>query len=624
MRRDDIHFEESVFGQAEGDLDYVEQPLHGLVFGAASIISAIFICVGLGRVLYLNINRGEFYAQRAFGNANREIILPAARGDILDRFGKSLVKNEPVFSIFLNANLFIKRSADGQTVLLKSLSEILNPTESGERVEDIISSASLEDSSLIALDRGLTTEEVINLKSLSDPAIIIQDDYRRSYIYGPETAHLLGYTGLGERNREIEGKSGLEAYYNHALRGRDGKFIEGRDVRGAKLYDRYEEWPTSGATVETTIDIDFQEYFYQRMREGLEALDRDSGAAMALNPQTGEVLALISFPGYDNNVFTTPGKNIERHRLLTSRAKPLFNRAVSGVYSPGSIFKPIMALAALNEGVVDPLSSVFSSGVLEVPNPFDVSKPSKFLDWKAHGWVNLYSALARSSNIYFYVIGGGHRDYKDLKPLGVARIETYFRRFGFDSPTGIDFPGEARGALYGPSDRERQGRIWRVGDTYNISIGQGDLSLVPLRLVSFVGGIGAGGKVRRPFIMREIKNHKGESLERAAPVDILDFSDMATAIAEVQKGLRAAVESSEGTAHKLSDLPLTVAGKTGSAQILGNTKINAFFVGYAPAENPEIAILVLVEDAKEGSLNTIPIAKDVLRWYYENRLATRV
>ena len=219
-----------------------------------------------------------------------------------------------------------------------------------------------------------------------------------------------------------------------------------------------------------------------------------------------------------------------------------------------------MALAALKEGVVDPSTSVFSGGVLEVQNPFDASKPSKFLDWKAHGLFNLYSALARSSNIYFYVIGGGHRDYKDLKPLGVARIEDYFSRFGFDMPTGIDLPGEAAGVLYGPDYREKNGRLWRVGDTYNIAIGQGDLSVVHLRLLSFIGGIGNGGEMKRPFVVSEIKNSRGEIME-----DIFRsgfrLDDYSQEIAEVQKGLRAGVESAEGTVHRLADLPISSAGR---------------------------------------------------------------
>jgi penicillin-binding protein 2 len=620
MKRDDIHFEESVFGVASDDMDFMELPLTRQIFAAAAIIGAVFISVAFGRVLYLNVNLGELYAARAFGNANKEIVLPAARGDILDRFGKSLVKNEPVWSVALNADSFIRRTSAEQAALFQKLSGILDPTESGESIRDIILQADFDQGASIVLDRGLTTEKVINLRSLGDPAVIIQDDYRRSYAYGAAAAHILGYTGVGAHSREIEGRSGLESYYNSFLRGRDGKFIEGRDVRGNKLFNRYEEQPTPGGTLQTTIDIEFQVYLYGRMKEGLEALGRNAGASIALNPQTGEILALASFPGYDNNVFTMPGKNAERANLLNSRTKPLFNRAVSGVYNPGSTWKPVMALAALNEGLIDPQTSVFSSGILELPNPFDASKPSKFLDWKAHGWVNLYSALARSSNVYFYVIGGGHRDYKDIKPLGVAHIENYFRRLGFDAPTGIDLPGEAKGALYGPAERERQSRLWRVGDTYNISIGQGDLAVVPLRLLSFTGGIGTGGKVKKPFLVQGIKNHKGETVEKMAPEDILDFSGMAKYITEVQKGLRAGVETKEGTAHLLAGLPMAVAGKTGSAQILGNTKINAFFVGYAPAENPEIAILILVEDAREGSSNTLPIAHDVLKWYYENRL----
>ena len=396
----------------------------------------------------------------------------------------------------------------------------------------------------------------------------------------------------------------------------------GRNARGSNLFQRVEEEPISGASLYSTIDIELQKYFYDRMQLGLKSLGRDAGVGIALNPQTGEVLSMISLPSFNNNLFTLNKKNSEKSALLTSLRNPLFNRAISGVYSPGSTFKPLVALAALHEKIMEPIFSVFSAGFIELPNPYDSSRPSKFLDWKAHGWVNLYSALARSSNIYFYTIGGG---FQNVKGLGVARIEEYWNKFNFDEKTNIDLPGESKGFFYGPKEREeRTGRIWRIGDTYNISIGQGDLAMTPLRLVSFTGALGVGGEMKQPYVVAEVQDIANNTILKFLPKNILDFSYLAPEILEVQKGLRATVNSKDGTANSMNDLPMPVSGKTGSAQILSNTKVNAFFVGYAPSENPEIAILVLVEDAREGSLNTIPIAKDVLRWYYENRIANRI
>lgn len=618
-RRNDLQFEDAVFdGLLDGE-HRVEFPLRASVFFGVSIVTAAVLLALFFRVVFLNVTKGAQYRDRAFGNANKEIVVPAPRGAILDRNGIPLVHNDAIFSAALDVGVFLKKTSEEQLRVVGQLREILPAERFGEDVGDIIAGYDLETSLRIPLQRDVTLEETIALKGLNDPSVQVEDDYRRSYPLGAAAAHLLGYTGVGDYDRSVEGKTGLEAYYDKELRGAGGRIIAARDARGNVIDEKIYEPAMQGHEVRTTLDAELQQYFYDRMKQGLAELGREGGAGIALNPQSGEILSLVSFPSFDNNVFTQQGKNKERAKLLTSRSRPLFNRPISGVYTPGSTFKPLVALAALHEGVVDPLYGVYSPGYIELPNPYDAKNPSRFLDWKAHGWVNVYSALARSSNVYFYEVGGG---FGDLKGLGIARIQDYFHRFGFDEKTGVDIFGESAGVLYGPEDRERQGRaIWRVGDTYNASIGQGDVQVTPLRLLAFTGAIGAGGKMKQPFLMKEIVDSLGNKVEEFLPKDILDFSYLAPEIAEVQRGLEHAVSKPYGTAHSLADLPMTASGKTGSSQIQNNTKVNAFFVGYAPAENPEIAILVLIEDAKEGSLNTIPIVEDVLRWYYENRMA---
>ncbi|MDO8584659.1 MAG: penicillin-binding transpeptidase domain-containing protein [bacterium] len=619
MKNDDLHFEEAMFDGLGRSPASLELPLHRSVFVGAVAVAFFAVTAMFIRVGYLNITRGDFYVARAAGNASKETVLPAQRGVIVDRTGLPLVSNEPIFSVFLNVPEFLKKDPEARLTFIERLRGILSADELRGDIGDIVRLADLERSAQLLLEQGVSVETAIALKGLNEPAVGIANDYRRNYLYGPAFAHLLGYTGIGDIGRTIQGKDGLEAFYDTLLRGEDGYERIMRDVRGNVLEKRVSMEPTPGNTLETTIDGELQQYFYGRMRDGLRLLGRTAGVGIILNPKTGEILSLVNLPSYDDNLFTLSGKNDARGRLLRDAAHPLFNRAVSGVYSPGSTIKPMMALAGLHEGVIDPTTSVFSSGVLELANPYDPAHPSKFLDWKAHGWVNLYSALARSSNIYFYVLGGG---FGDKKGLGVARIESYWRDFGFADRTGVDLPGEASGIFYGPEEHERRtGRPWRVGDTYNVSIGQGDMMVTPLRLLSFIGAIGAGGHEKQPYLMQTVRDAKGEIVESAHPRDILDFSEYVSEIHEVQQGMNAAVQKDYGTAHKLADLPLTVAGKTGSAQIQNNTKTNAFFVGYAPAENPELAILVLIEDAKEGSLNTIPIVKDVLQWYYEHRMA---
>ncbi len=291
-----------------------------------------------------------------------------------------------------------------------------------------------------------------------------------------------------------------------------------------------------------------------------------------------------------------------------------------------------MAFAALKEGVIKPKMEIFSRGYIEIPNPYFPEQPSRFLDWKPHGWVNLASALARSSNVYFYALAGGLPDSElallrglsntdGFGGLGNKRLKTYWQMFGLDEKTGIDLPFEASGFLPDPDLKKERGKgQWRIGDTYNVAIGQGDLLATPMEIINFIAGIAEGGKFYQPFIAKEIVNGKGEMIYEMAPRIVRDYSGDADYFKEVQKGMIDVIAKPYGTANYLSDLPFRVAGKTGTAQTKNKTRINSFFVGFAPVDNPRIAILVLIENAEEGSLNTLPVAKEVLRWYYYNRL----
>ena len=343
---------------------------------------------------------------------------------------------------------------------------------------------------------------------------------------------------------------------------------------------------------------------------------------IALNPKTGEVLSLISLPSFDNNIFGEAGKNQERIKLINSGLKPMFNRAVSGVYTPGSVIKPVVAVAGLKEGVIDTGTKVFSAGFIEIPNPYNPDQPSRFLDWKAHGWVDVYSALARSSNIFFYAVGGG---FGDIKGLGIDRLNQYWREFGLGKKTGIDLGAESAGFLPNPDLKEKKsGDIWRIGDTYNVTIGQGDLMVTPLQILSQIASMANGGKFFKPYLLEKIEDTYGKTLMETRPSVLLDNSSLEDYFKEVRKGMEDAVSKPYGTANMLSVLPIKAAGKTGSSQVSNNTKTNAFFIGYMPADDPQIAVLVLIEDAKEGSLNAVPVGKDALEWYYYNRLAESI
>lgn len=604
--KDGLHFEESVVDDFVGDFSKIEQPISNIIFIFSALSSSIIILIVLGRILFLGIVWEDFYKQRAILNTQKKVILPAQRGLIVDRFNKPLLRNVPSFSVSINVGSVLR--SKNLDLIAQNLNKILG-LDSAEIIKRI-GQVNLENTDRVLVAKDITIEQAIDLKTLNLNGVEVEDDYKRDYINGSIFSHVLGYTGIGDRGNEVVGVSGLESFYDNLIRGQNGEYFILRDVKGNNIDKKVLEEANPGNQLITTIDSEFQRYFYDRLQVGLEKLGRTSGIGIAMNPQNGEILALINFPGFDNN---QPAK------YLNLPSKLLFNRAVSGLYNPGSTIKPLVALAALREKLITPDWQTYSSGVLEIPNPYFPDKPSKFLDWKAHGWVNLYSALARSSNIYFYALGGGIKG--ELKGLGINKLNEYWRKFGFNESTGIDLDSEAVGFLPDSEEKEkRTGQIWRLGDTYNVSIGQGDLSITPLRLLTFISSIASGGKTYRPFLAQKVIDEKNNVIQENKPEVIFDYSDWWAEIKEVQKGLRDTVAQPYGTANMLYDLPYKTSGKTGSAQIQNNAKTNAFFVGYGPSDNAKIAILVLVEDAKEGSINTLPIAYDVLKWYYDNRL----
>lgn len=615
-RISELHFEEALFRGAEAETDaYLEVPPRPAAFIFAVVLASLVLAAVVAKVFYLNVIGGGFYIARAEVNMRRMVYIPAPRAVITDRYGEVIVGNTNSFSVILDLDLLLKDAH--ASAALEDLAGALHL--SYEEILERIRALDVEQGDSLLLVHNITAEEAIAVRGLNALFVRVTDDYTREYPAATAFAHLIGYTGMDTKGTRIVGKVGIEAFYDERLRGTEGEAVRYEDALGSVFETRVREAPRAASEFRTTIDAQLQRYFLERLTKQLSFLGRKVGVGIALDPRTGDVLSLVNVPSFDNNAFVERGRDAERMSLLEDRGDPLFNRAIAGAYSPGSSMKPILALAALKEGVVKPDSSIFSKGFIEIPNPYDAEHPSRFLDWRPQGWVDAATALARSSNIYFYAAGGGlprkdiaeTKNWPTLKGLGILRLHDYWQRFGFGAPTGIDLPGEGKGFLPEPDEKEkRTGEPWRLGDTYNVSIGQGDLLVTPLQLLSFIGSIGMRGKMYRPHV-------DGSRVPELA----LDYGDsFVSELGVVRAGLRDAVEKPYGTSHTLADLPVSVAGKTGSAQIKDNTKVNAFFVGYAPAENPEIALLVLIEDAREGSLNALPVAEDVFRWYAENRL----
>ncbi len=602
-----INFDEVISDSlASSEFNLVEQPLKRRVFLFFTVLSLIITGIFCTRIIIMAGLKGDDYFERAQANINQIISLTPPRGAILDRNDIAISKNELVFAVFLDPSRMIQM---GESDAVFGATKSILGMEEG-KIANLVRSTDLESVPDIIIAEDITREQAIAIESLGLKSLNVEQSYKRNYS-DLAYAHLIGYVGLVSgsdlrSNEELTlndyiGRMGLEMQYDELLRGTNGRVTIFRNSVGEIEEVARTKEPVQGENIKTTIDSELQEYFYSRMAQALLSLGRTSGAGLAVNPQNGDVLALVSFPSFDAN-------NLSDY--LDKDTRPLFNRAVSGVYSPGSTIKPLHAAAALYEGIVTPKNQIYSAGYIEIPNPYNPSLASRFVDWKAHGWVDVYSALARSSNVYFYVIGGG---FQEQIGLGIERLNKYWRKFGLDETTSIDLPGEAVGFLPTPDEKEeRTGEIWRIGDTYNVSIGQGDFAITPLRLITAISAIANGGVAYVPHIK--------EAPEKQV---LLDISDMASALAEVRHGMMDAVEKEYGTANLLKTIPMVIGAKTGSAQVADNTKTNAIITAYASRDMnslPEIAILVLVEDAREGSLNTVPVAKDVLQWYYDNKV----
>ncbi|MBM3281488.1 MAG: hypothetical protein FJY91_01940 [Candidatus Harrisonbacteria bacterium] len=598
-----IDFDEALFEENRRygriELGISERVFSFMLLTTSGLIFFLFL-----RVFYFSVIQGENYRVRAESNVNKEIRTPALRGIIYDRNHEPLLRNSPAFSLTLSVADYFQMKKEEQREMLSILALIFPGEGVGEKIEKFKKGEGGE----VVLLHNIPVEQALEAKVLSFPALRVRNDYKREY-FDPEIfAHVLGYTRLHDSGQFIVGDTGLEAQYNKDLKGKDGIFTKFRDVKGKILSETVTQKSELGHDLVTTIDAPLQRVFYKAFQEGLTRLSRTAGVGIAINPKTGEILSLVNFPSYNNN---------EPAKYLGASGQPLFNRALSGVYSPGSTYKPFVALAGLKEGVMKTTDEFYSKGHIEIPNPYFPDKPSRFLDWKPHGWVNLYSALARSSNVYFYYVGGG---FERTKGLGIKKLQEWWARFQFGEKTGVDLPAEGKGFFYTPEEKEEKtGSAWRIGDTYNVSIGQGDLALTPLRLISSIAMIANDGKEFVPFVGKSVTDARGNIAALHEPKMSLDLSDLYPLIYEIKKGLRDSVTKEYGTAHLLNNIPMMISGKTGSAQIQNNKKTNAFFVGYAPAEDPKIAILVLIEDSKDGSLNTIPIAHQVFSWWYAHR-----
>lgn len=524
----------------------VIRPVSGRAMVGVGIVFALIITIFTGRSFDLGVVHGDLYSEISRDNRLDRTVVFATRGIIYDRTGTELAWNEA-------APL---SSATSSSFALRRYSEL------------------------------------------------------------PGLSHLVGFVRYPKADakgawwrEEYAGVSGVELSLEPILAGANGSSMVETNARGEVQERNIVIPPENGADVKLSIDSDVQSKLYTLLHSHASRQGFEGGAAVIMDVRTGELLALTSFPEYDHAGFTDGDADAIQAAFQSERT-PLLNRALSGLYAPGSIVKPIFAAAALNEKLIDPNTQILSVGAITLPNPYDPAQPSIFRDWTVHGLIDMRTALAVSSDEYFYTIGGG---YGAQAGLGIARIDEYARRFGLASVTGIALSGEEPGVIPTPEWKAQvfdAGDPWRIGDTYHTAIGQYGFQITPLEAVRFIAAIGNGGKLLTPQIM-------ASSTSRYSDVGIADAD-----LQIVREGMRMAVTSDrkDATVKALNIPGIRIAAKTGTAEIGSrNQWMNSWSIGFWPVEDPHYAYAVVLEKAPAGTLSgAAPGLRPFFEWLIAN------
>jgi penicillin-binding protein 2 len=620
-----LDWEEAALQTSEDPEDYYEghnnEP-RSFLFGFFMVVafSALFIRLGI-----LQVVNGPHYRALAEGNRLRVQYILAPRGIIYDRNDKPIVQNVPNFELVLTPADLPKEGFDSEIDSLAALTAV-----PAEEIRKKIENANRNSFQAISIATSLTKEATLVFESRASefPGFTIQNNPIRNYPNPLVYSHLLGYTGkINDRElaahkdedylfNDFIGKNGIEDSYEKYLRGIAGQKQVEVDA-SAKIKSVIGEIPpTPGNSLVLNIDSELQQRLYDEM---VKKNGSHKGAAVAIDPQSGKVLALVSLPGYDTNLFARGISQTNYQALLNSPDHPLLNRTVSGTYPPGSTIKPALAAAVLEEKVVTPETKIFDNGDL-------VYGGYHFRGWKLSGLgpMDVRSAIAMSSDIYFYTVGGG-QERLSIEGLGPERMAKYYELFGMGQRLGIDIQGEATGLIGSPEWRknrykERVNQMWYIGDTYHQSIGQGDMLATPLQVAMWTVVVANGGTLYKPYIADKVIDSEGKVVMKNQPEVIRAGFISPQNIEVVREGMKQTVTT--GTARSFATLPITSGGKTGTAQFDGAdlSRTHAWFTVFAPYENPDIVITVLVESGGEGSEAASPVAKEVLKWWAENRI----
>lgn len=598
--------------------------LHALI-----VIAVLFLGV---KLFSLQVTQGQVLGALAEGNRLRSQTILAPRGLIEDIRGIPLAENSASFNlVFVPVDLPL----EGRDDIIRSLAQGFNLSEA--EIREKIDKAKRNSFEPVIIKQDVSKQESILFETRAQefPGFAIRSIPIRKYTNAEVFSHLIGYTSLisdadlqakAEEHYEPNdyiGKYGLELSYEKYLRGVNGQEqievdAKGRPVKAVGTID-----PIPGSILKLSIDSELQMQLYNSFKKNSTNV---KGAAVAINPKNGEVLALLSLPGFDNNLFAHGISTEDYSRLTTDKNLPLFNRSIAGTYPPGSTVKPMVALAALEYGIIDESTVITDRGVLVIPNQFDPNISYNFYGWKRDGLgpMTVRSAIAESSDIYFYTVVGGHPQ-SSIEGMGPERLAEFYRKFSLGKLTGIDLEGEKSGVVADPNWKAnyfKDDKImskWYLGDTYHIGIGQGSMLTTPLQVALWTAAIANNGVGYKPHLVRSVVDAQNKVVMETKPEVVIDRIGSQGNIKIVQEGMRQTVL--DGSGRQLLTLPISSAGKTGTSQFDGAdpSRTHAWYTSYAPYEDPQIVITVLVEAGGEGNAAAVPIVKDALQWWANNR-----
>ncbi len=614
-----IEIDDAVLTASEEDVARMEFRLNKKWLSIVFVVMIIVLC-GIGaRLVFLIIIKGDLYKERAVANSMRYSIIPAPRGLILDRFGAPLVENVPQTDIVVILSLLPEDNAEREKFIEK-LHTILSVPKM--QIEDAIKTAQTQKQPEALIATNISHDALFsfieNGRTLAGARLVTTP--RRQYLESTFFAHILGYTGIVQKEdldtdksyylTDHVGRTGIEKVYEKLLRGKHGATGIEINARGRSLRITESIPAIQGNDLYLTIDAELQKHTIAAMKKAFERYNLSRGAVVILDPRDGSVRALVSMPSYDNNLFVNGISHDDYVALTQDPDRPLFNRAVGGAYPPGSTVKPILAGAALTEGIINEHTTVNSTGAIRIGK-------YTFRDWRVNGVADVRRAIAVSHDIFFYAIGGG---YGSIKGMGMETMKKYYNLFGFGEKTGIDLPGEVTGFVPDPAWKEKRfGEKWSIGNDYHAAIGQGFVTATPLQIANATAAIANGGTLWQPHILAYWRDQNG-TITSYKPHKKRDHLFSRHIMDVVREGMRMTV--TEGTARILSTISVPIAAKTGTAQFGSGKKTHSWLTSFAPYDKPEIVVLVLMEgQSEQTSSASAPVAHDIYEWYFSQRNA---